>query len=119
MIIINIVILQKVVGKWRCGCCRFRSVFRQKNGKYSAITRDEQGKVVYMGRYKAAEDAAKAIDVARVFLVCNSCTRGPPSSTPRFSSHTKFLLTMHAIQSNGLIRLVGRLRVSNPCLATL
>ena len=55
--------------RWRCASCRFKYVGQQKDGRYSARVVNEKGKVVYLGRYKSAEDAAKAADVARVFLV--------------------------------------------------
>jgi len=50
-------------------CCRFKGVFKGKGGKYQAhISIHKQSE--YLGTYLDAEEAAKAFDAAKIFLVC-------------------------------------------------
>ncbi|KAL3158845.1 hypothetical protein ABBQ32_011566 [Trebouxia sp. C0010 RCD-2024] len=47
---------------------RFRYVRQLNSGTYTARIRHEDGTSVYLGVYQTAQEAAKAVDVARVFL---------------------------------------------------
>lgn len=59
-------ILQKVISTEHC---RFRYVRQLSSGTCTARIRNEDGASVYLGAYQAAQEAAKAVDVARIFLV--------------------------------------------------
>ncbi|KAL3135676.1 hypothetical protein ABBQ38_006149 [Trebouxia sp. C0009 RCD-2024] len=47
---------------------RFRYVRQLSSGTCTARIRNEDGASVYLGAYQAAQEAAKAVDVARIFL---------------------------------------------------
>lgn len=51
-------------------CCRFKYVYELKNGQYRASISKKQGETVNIGQYADAREAAKAVDVTMVFLVC-------------------------------------------------
>ena len=59
-------ILQKVIS---VASYRLKYVRQLKSGTYSAHIRIEEGLFGYLGAYKTADEAAKAVDVARIFLV--------------------------------------------------
>ena len=67
--------------------CRFRYVYQQKSGAYKAHLPDGKGSYVCLGSYKSAEEAAKAVDVASVFLVCLTVTM---NATIHLSMHKLF-----------------------------
>jgi len=51
-------------------CCRFIGVERVKSGKFHAKTFSPiHGQQRYLGMYIDAEEAAKAVDTAKIFLV--------------------------------------------------
>lgn len=52
--------------------CRFKYVSRQ-DGKYKASVPDGKGARVRVGGYQTEEEAGKAVDVIRVFLVYIAC----------------------------------------------
>ena len=49
--------------------CRFRYVYQQTSGTFRAHLPNGKGSLVYLGSYKSAKEAAKAVDVASVLLV--------------------------------------------------
>jgi len=49
-------------------CCRFKGVSEAKGGKYLARL-TLHGKFKHLGTYTDAEEAAKTVDAAKIFLV--------------------------------------------------
>ena len=53
-------------------CCRFKYVTKQA-GKYAASIPEYKGHKLHIGVYQTEEEAARAVDVTRVFLVRLAC----------------------------------------------